>query len=284
MTGNLKLGLALSGGGARGLAHIGVLKALEANQIQVDYLAGTSMGGVIAAAYASGMTTSDIEDIARSFSNSRHILKLVDPGIPGAGIFRGNQLLKFFKEYIGDRCIEELGIPLGLVAVDIKTGNEIHIFNGPVAEALRATVSVPGLLDPIDHDEQRLVDGGLLNNLPVDVAYQMGADLVLAVDVMSGATDTSYSQILGEKPYLPGKIKEMVAVLGDSLNILIKEQYRTRLQQFPPAFLLEPKIPPEISVVSGYHRAEELVAEGQAVTEPILDSLKEQLADRKMEA
>jgi NTE family protein len=277
----VKLGLALSGGGARGLAHIGVLKALEANDIQVDYLAGTSMGGVVAAAYASGMQTTQIEEIASNFSNSRHILKLVDPSIPGAGIFRGNHLLKFFKEYIGDMQFEQLKIPLGLVAVDIKTGNEIHLFEGPVAEALRATVSVPGLLDPLDHDEQRLVDGGLLNNLPVDVAYQMGADVVLAVDVMAGATDTSYAQILGEKPLLPSKIRGMVAVLGDSLNILIKEQYKSRLRQFPPAFLLEPKIPPEISVVSGYNRAEELIAEGMATTEPILDQLKEKLASIK---
>jgi NTE family protein len=94
-----KLGLALSGGGARGLAHIGVLKALESSNIQVDFLAGTSMGGVIAAAYAAGLSPEEIEEIALNFRNSREMLKLADPGIPGAGIFRGEQLLKFFKSH-----------------------------------------------------------------------------------------------------------------------------------------------------------------------------------------
>ena len=115
------------------------------------------------------------------------------------------------------------------------------------------------------------------NNLPVDVAYHLGADIVIAVDVMASATDTSFSQILGEKPLLPGKIKDMVTVLGDSLYILIKEQYQTRLREHPPAFLLKPNIPPRVSIISGYNQASELIQEGVTVTEPILPELKQQL-------
>jgi NTE family protein len=272
-----KLGLTLSGGGARGLAHIGVLKVLEANNIQVDYLAGTSMGGVIAAAYAAGLNPDEIEQIALGFRSSRDMLKLADPDIPSAGLFRGDQLLKFFKGHIGDLRFDQLSIPLGLVAVDIKTGSEVHFFEGSVSEALRASVSVPGLLSPIDQGEQRLVDGGLLNNLPVDVTYEMGADIVLAVDVMSATSEASFWQILGERRMLPGKIGEIISVLGDSLNILIQQQNLHKLEQAPPTFLLQPHISQQISVVSGYHRVPELVEEGISVAEEIIEELKEQL-------
>jgi NTE family protein len=277
MTRRPKLGLVLSGGGARGLAHIGVLKALEANHIQIDYLAGTSMGGVIAAAYAAGLTPYNIEQIALSFQNNRELLKLVDPAIPGAGLLRGEQVTKFFREHIGDRMFEDLHIPTGLVAVDIVSGTEVHFHTGSVIKALRATVSVPGLFDPVETDGQRLVDGGLLNNLPVDVAFALGADLVLAVDVMTMGGDKSYWQLLGDKKILPGKLGQMVAILGDSLNLLMKEHNQNRLNQFPPAYLLQPDIPPEISVVSGYNRAPELIAEGIAVTESIIPELKQQI-------
>ncbi|MEN8242229.1 MAG: patatin-like phospholipase family protein [Chloroflexota bacterium] len=272
-----KLGVALSGGGARGITHIGVLKALAAHNIEIDYLAGTSMGGVIAAALAAGNSPEDIEEVALNFKNTRELLKLVDPGIPGAGIFQGEQLLKFFTKYFGDLRFDQLEIPLGLVAVDIKQGEEIHILEGSINRALRATVSVPGLIAPVDDGEQRLVDGGLLNNLPVDLAYEMGADLVIAVDVMAATTDESYWHILGNKRILPGKIGGMVTVLGDSLNLLIQQQNKMKLEQNPPTFLLEPNVSQEISIVSGFHRVDEMVSEGFAVTEQIVDQLKSQL-------
>jgi NTE family protein len=136
---------------------------------------------------------------------------------------------------------------------------------------------MPGLLSPLDNGEQRLVDGGLLNNLPVDVTYEMGADIVLAVDVMAATNEASFWQILGEKRILPGKIGEMVTVLGDSLNILIQQQNLHKLEQSPPTFLLEPHISQEISMVSGYHRVAEMISEGISVTEGIMDELKEQL-------
>jgi len=272
-----KLGVALSGGGARGITHIGVLKALAAHNIKIDYLAGTSMGGVIAAALAAGNSPEDIEKVALSFKNTRELLKLVDPGIPGAGIFQGEQLLKFFTKYFGDLRFDQLEIPLGLVAVDIKKGEEIHILEGSINRALRATVSVPGLIAPVDDGEQRLVDGGLLNNLPVDLAYEMGADLVIAVDVMAATTEESYWHILGNKRILPGKIGGMVTVLGDSLNLLIQQQNKMKLEQHPPTYLLEPNISQEISIVSGFQRADEMISEGFAVTEQIVDQLKSQL-------
>jgi NTE family protein len=272
-----KLGVALSGGGARGLSHIGVLKVLKANNIKIDFLAGTSMGGVIAAAFAAGNSPEEIEQFALGYKNTRELLKLADPGIPGAGIFQGDQLLRMFTRYFGDLRFDQLEIPLGLVAVDIKRGEEIHILEGLINQALRATVSVPGLIAPVEDGEKRLVDGGLLNNLPVDLAYQMGADLVLAVDVMAVTTEDSYWHILGNKRILPGKIGGMVTVLGDSLNLLIQQQNKMKLEQHPPTYLLEPNISQEISIVSGFHRVEEMVNEGAKAAEEIIYELKEQL-------
>ena len=272
-----KLGVALSGGGARGLTHIGVLKALVENNIQIDYLSGTSMGGVIAAAFAAGNSPEDIEQVALNFKHTKEILKLADPGIPGAGIIQGEQLLKFFTKYFGDLHFDQLNIPLGLVAVDIKHGEEIHMFEGSINTALRATISVPGLIAPVEDGERLLVDGGLLNNLPVDLAYQMGADIVIAVDVMAATTDESYWHILGNKRLVPGKIGGMVTVLGDSLNLLIQQQNKHRLEQNPPTFLLEPNISQEISIISGFHRVEEMVTEGKLITHQIIGELKEQL-------
>lgn len=235
------------------------------------------MGGVIAAAFAAGNTPDQIEEIAQSFKNTRAIIKLADPSIPGAGIFRGDQLLKFFNNYFGDLRFDQLEIPLGLVAVDLKRGEEVHILEGSINQALRATVSVPGLIAPVEDGERRLVDGGLLNNLPVDLAYQMGADLVIAVDVMSATSEESYWHLLGNKKILPGKVGGMVTVLGDSLNLLIQQQNKMKLQQTPPTYLLEPSVSQEIGIVSGFQRVDEMITEGMAVVEEILEDLKVQL-------
>ena len=190
----IKLGLALSGGGARGLAHIGVLRALENTNIRPDYLAGTSMGGVIAAGYAAGLSPDDLEQIAQEFATLRKLWGLADPTLPRRGLFQGERLLAFFERCIQGCTFADLNIPLTLVAVDLNSGQEVHLREGSVAEALRATVSIPGLLAPVERNGQRLVDGGLLNNLPVDVVQAMGADITLGVDVYSSIEEASFWQ------------------------------------------------------------------------------------------
>ena len=120
-----KLGLALSGGGARGLAHIGVLKSLEEVGIQPDYLAGTSMGGVIAAGYASGLGPGELEQIANEHSAARKLLRMADPAITINGLFQGGRLLKFFEQYLNGSTFDDMRIPLTLVAVDLNSGQEV---------------------------------------------------------------------------------------------------------------------------------------------------------------
>ncbi len=276
-----KLGLSLSGGGARGLAHIGVLKALEDAGLQPDYLAGTSMGGVIAAGYAAGLSPTEMEQIAKEYSSLRKLLQLADPTLPRRGLFRGKHLRAFFDQHIQDRTFADLRVPLTLVAVDLNSRQEVHISEGSVAEAIRATVAVPGILTPLERDGQRLVDGGLLNNLPVDVTRQMGADVTLAVDVYSSNGEISFWQELGQRRFLSGTIGELIAVLGDSLDLLIRQHSVNRLRQNPPDFLIQPPIPSNVTVATGFHLAVELISMGDETTQPILTDLQTALQPQR---
>ncbi|HWQ90084.1 MAG TPA: patatin-like phospholipase family protein [Clostridia bacterium] len=270
-----RLGLALSGGGARGLAHIGVLKALEEAGIQPDYLAGTSMGGVIAAAYAAGLKPDEIEQIATDTSRPRNLLRLAGLSLPQQGIFRGERLLTFFEQHLQGRTFAELQIPLTLVAVDLNTGQEVRLREGSVAQALRATVSAPGLLAPVEQDGMRLVDGGLLNNLPVDVVKQMGADVVLAVDV-NGRKESIWQSLARLQP-LSSTMGGLIMTLGDSLDVLVRQQRVYKLRNASPEFLIQPNIPAEVTILTGYDRVAELITQGEEATRPVLPALEEML-------
>ncbi len=271
---DINFGLTLSGGGARGLAHIGVLKALENASIRPDYLTGTSMGGVIAAAYASGLSPDEIEQIALEYGSVRKLWRLADPTLPRRGLFQGERLLAFFEKHMQGCTFADLRIPLTLIAVDLNSRQEVHLQEGSVAEAVRATVSIPGLLAPVEQNGQRLVDGGLLNNLPVDVVQSMGADVTLGVDVYSNNGGPSFWQELGQTRVLSQTIGDLIMVLGDSLDLLIKQQSLNKLQKTPPDFLIYPDVPVDVTVVTGYHRAADLVAIGKEATTPILSDLQ----------
>ncbi len=273
----IKLGIALSGGGARGLAHIGVLRALEKANIQPAYLTGSSMGGVIAAGYASGLSSADLEQIALEYASTRKLLRLADPTLPRRGIFQGERLRGFFEQHLQGCTFADLHIPLTLVTVDLNSGQEVYLREGSVAEAVRATVSVPGLLAPVESNGQKLVDGGLLNNLPVDVVQSMGADVTLGVDVFTTIEGPSFWQELGKTRVLSQTIGELITVLGESLNLLIHQQSANKLQKSPPNFLIHPDIPVDVTVVTGYHRAAELISLGEEATTPVLPDLRASL-------
>jgi len=141
----IKVGLALGGGGARGLAHIGVLKVLEREGIQIDCLAGTSIGGVIAAAFAQGRTAEELEAEATKFSKVRHLVSLLDPNPARRGFLEGNRVRKYLLSLFGpDQSFENLKIPLILNAVDLNTCAEIAISEGPLLPAIYGTIAVPG--------------------------------------------------------------------------------------------------------------------------------------------
>jgi NTE family protein len=261
-----KIGLALSGGGARGLAHIGVIKALERESIPVQYLAGTSMGGVIAAGYAAGMSAANLEQEARDFTRPRQLLRLMDAGFPGQGLLRGNRLQEYFETRLGNRTFSDLECALALIAVDLNSRQEIVLREGPLDIALRATTAVPGLFAPVEVGAHRLVDGGLLNNLPVDAVRKLGAEFVIAIDVEADPAG-DFSEKYANTGWLPNGLARTLATVEESVTLLMSRTMEARLRQYPPDMLIRPAIPPGVSLLSGYTRIDELIRAGeQAMT------------------
>lgn len=180
------LGLALGGGGARGLAHIGVLKVLEEEELRADFVAGTSAGSLIGALYCCGYTWRQLHDLARSTA----WLDLVALSVPRKGLIDARKLERLVERLSGARSIEELPVPFRAVAVDITRGQEVVLDRGPVALAVRASSSIPGIFEPTRWEGRLLVDGGLLDNVPTQVARDMGAEVVIAVDLVADRAKT----------------------------------------------------------------------------------------------
>ena len=209
LAGRPKIGLALGGGGAKGAAEVGVLKVLEEAGIHVDYIAGTSIGSIVGGLYASGYSAKELETMFqtqewislltdRKSSLSNEPYKTVDGvtyifGFPiidrnsrGFGMMRGGKIEQVLDSMVSVRgctTFETLHIPFRCVAADIRTAKEIVLSNGHLCKAMRASMAIPGIFKPVERGDYMLVDGGMLNNLPVDVCRAMGADIVIAVDL-----------------------------------------------------------------------------------------------------
>ena len=275
-----RIGLALGGGGAQGLAHIGVLKVLERERIPVDYIAGTSMGGIVGALYASGVATvEEIEAEALRVGRLREMAKLIDVGLQQAGIVKGARIYEYLTERLGeDLSFEDLGVPLALVAVDMVTGKELILQQGPLSDAVRATISVPGVFVPVEVGDRRLVDGGILNNVPADVVRDMGAKVVIAVDVMYYYRDhpeggAIFSAPLGI-PYVPRYLEDLWHVQMIMLSALTEY----KLAAARPDVIICPEMPEKVTAFSGFHRADEVIAAGEEAAEAVLPQLKSLVA------
>jgi NTE family protein len=174
-----KTGLALGGGAVLGAAHVGVLKVLEEKDIPISYISGTSIGAFVAAFYAFSKKTVDIQEIASK-------LKWMDiSGISftGNGLLSNDKLGELIVEYIGDKNIEDADIPLSIIATDISTGEKIVLKKGSVAQAVMASTCIPGIFNPVEIDGKLLVDGGIVENVPIDTVKEMGAGYVIGVDL-----------------------------------------------------------------------------------------------------
>ena len=205
MVNGLKVGLALGGGLARGLAHIGVLKVLEEKGIRVDFLAGTSMGGFIAALYACGLKLKLIERLAQRISRRTWM----DPVFPRMGLIAGEKLEQLLHMLTGRRSFSDLDMPLAVVAVDLISGERVVVNEGSIARAVRASCAIPGIFTPVEIGGKLLVDGGVLEKVPAPTVRKMGADLVIAVDVGSQVGDY--------------KINHIFDVMQKSLDIMARE-------------------------------------------------------------
>ncbi len=173
------ISLALSSGGARGLAHVGVLKVLDRHRIPVLGISGCSIGGLVGALYCTGFSGEMIDELARAIRGSHWL----DLSVSRMGLVRGRKLEALIQLLTRGRRFEDCVPPLWVVAVDIEHGEQVIMGSGPLSDAIRATVSIPGIFAPVVRDGRVLVDGGVLNRLPVDVARQVPDSVVLAVDV-----------------------------------------------------------------------------------------------------
>ncbi len=175
------IGLALGGGAARGFAHIGVIQVLEEAGIRPDLVVGTSAGSLVAALYASGKSGVEMGSLARSMDESA----ITDWSFPGRGLIRGEALARYVRELTGGRSIEQMKMPLGIVATDLDSGQGILFRVGDPGVAVRASSAVPAMFQPVRIGSREYVDGGLVAPVPVSFARQMGAELVIAVDITS---------------------------------------------------------------------------------------------------
>ncbi len=224
-----KIGLALGSGSSRGLAHIGVLNALDENDIPVDFISGASIGALIGVMYAFDKLK-DWEDYARKI-NWKEMFTMADLGFSMRGLFDGQKIYDHIIKLLGDKKIEEARIPFRCVATDILTGEEIRFKKGNVADAIRASISIPGIFTPFKKDDRYLVDGGIVNPVPVNILRKMGADFVIAVDlnhdIVNRGKKTSAQEELAEKV-----TEEVAETLADEkkedfpLFEIIKDRYK----------------------------------------------------------
>ena len=177
-----KVGLALGSGGAKGLAHIGVIKVLERRGIPIDVVVGSSIGAMVGGFYASGLTSKEIEEIALNTDWRRIVSVLSDPALKN-GLIGGNKTRAFIERYVNGKSIEECRIPFEAIATDLFTGEMVVLRKGSLASAIRASISIPLAYVPAKVEGRILVDGGLANPVPVDEARCTGVDLVIAVNL-----------------------------------------------------------------------------------------------------
>lgn len=217
--GNKKVGLVLGSGSAKGLAHIGVLKYLEEMNIKIDCIAGSSIGAMIGGAYAAGISIRKIEDIALKTDLASSV-KYFLPTISKSGLITGTKVKEFLKDIVGDIEIENLKIPFTATATDIFTGQEIVFNKGNLVEAIRASISVPIIFQPVIHDDQILVDGGLVNPLPVNIASKMGAEFIIAVNVMPSLNKTNTVNEKNNNARMTAFTKEIKSAMQKKLEAL----------------------------------------------------------------
>ncbi len=298
------IGLALGSGSARGWAHIGVIRALAEAGIEIRCIAGTSIGSLVGAAFA--LNKIDVlEDFARQL-DWKQIVSFLDVTFPRSGLIDGEKITDFFRGHVREINIEELPLRYCAVATDLATGREVVLNKGDLIEAIRASISVPGIFTPVKKNGGFLVDGGLVNPVPVSAARNMGADYVIAVDLNHARVDkkstTSIDPVAPSTEYGVGgrlrnkwriaqarnkkriessspaasqgrlwmqrnTVPNIFDVLTTSINIMEAQITATRLATDPPDLLIQPKLG-NIRFLE-FHRAEEAIAEGyrEAITQ-----------------
>ncbi len=266
-----KVGLALSGGAARGLAHVGVLRVLQKEGIPIDMIAGTSAGAVMGAAYAWSQDTVRMTKDALD-AGWKRMAPLIDPSIPKTGFIKGKKIQDLISNYIGGNIkFSDLKIPFACVATDIDTGEEIVIDSGLVPEALRASISIPGIFTVVKREGRYLVDGGLTTPVPVEVVRCMGADFIIAVNV---SPDVAVRMGKSNKQRVEArKEPNIFQVIMQSIYITTYSLARNSLEN------ADIVIEPDLSRIGAgdFNKARELITRGRRAAQNAIPEIKRKL-------
>jgi NTE family protein len=261
-----KVGLALGSGAARGLAHIGVLEVLEEEGIPIDMIAGTSAGAAFGALYAQGKDVDIIKGLALNLTR-KHLTSLADLALPKSGFIQGRKIRDLMESVMGnDIGFADLKIPFACVATDITTGEEVIISQGSVLEAVRASISIPAIFTVVKWDNRYLVDGGLVNPVPVSVLKGMGADLIIAVNVMPDVRSRA-------RPVKEVKEPHIINIIMQSFYIASYTLVMSSLENAD--IVIEPMMK-DVSF-GNFRQAKEYVSQGALATRALIPEIKRRL-------
>lgn len=268
-----RIGLALGGGSARGWAHIGVIRALKDAGIEPDIVCGTSIGALVGAAYVGG-ELDRLEDWVRSL-RPQTVVSFLDFSLNG-GLIKGDKLIDFFRSHFVDREIGDLARPFGAVATDLRRGREVWLRDGRVTDAVRASIALPGLFTPVQRDGNWLVDGGLVNPVPVSLCRAMDADIVIAVDLNADLL----GRHLKPWPHAAGKARKQIAAEPDSLADGVMARIQSGMSQLGINSRDEPGPPAMLDVLaSSINIMQVLITRSRLAGEPADLMIAPQLAE-----
>jgi len=301
--GTPRIGLALGSGSARGWAHLGVLKALKEHEIRPAVVSGASVGALVAAAYASGQEER-LENWVRTLTRV-DVWRLLDTTFRGGGMMRGNRLMQAIGEQIEDRRIEDLPVAFGAVAADLNSGEEIWLREGSMLAAVRASSGMPGLFTPMWHQSRWMIDGGVVNPVPVTLCRALGADHVIAVNLnvpvsqrwegrkappetvpepepehkgveASWASMDKWSELMGGlveslRPSTSGG-PGLFEVMAGSIHIMQEHIARSRMAGDPPNLTIAPDL--GHFQLMDFHRADEAIEIGYGAAQAVLAAMK----------
>ena len=287
-----KIALVLSGGAARGIAHIGVIEELKNRGYEITSIAGTSMGSLIGGVYATGKLA-EFKEFMYSLDRSK-TFRLVDFTLSKQGLIKGDRVLKKMKDYVPDMLIEELALPYAAVAVDLINKEEVVFRSGSLYHAIRASISIPTVLTPVKEEKRLLVDGGLLNNIPMAYVKRREGDMMIAVHVNADipkerpeiTKETVKKQALYQK-----KIREFYhhiipssstaeeklgyfSLISKSFELMTARMAEDKIKQYSPDVLIN--VSRESCNFYDFYKAEEQVEAGRRAAVEVLDSINDQ--------
>jgi NTE family protein len=257
-----KIGLVLGGGGARGCAHVGAIKALEEAEIPIHCIAGTSIGAIVGGIYSVGK----LEELNTFLSNIKwnDVLTKFDPAVLDNGIFKGKKAEKLIEKLTDNKSFSDTIIPFVAIATDLGTGEEIQIKEGKLAKAIRASISLPGIFTVTQIDDKYLLDGGVVNPLPINVIRDMGMDIVIAIDLNKEFVEEKHKmKVLKEKStskLRSSKAPTIIDVMEETVFLMQSQITEKNLENHPADVLINMKL--SSASLFDFHIAKTLIEEG----------------------